>query len=165
MPQAQQPGIWTSSVTYTTAHGNAGSLTHQVRPGIKPTTSSMLVGSITLWATTETPQIYVIQVLGDMEDFIRKWKCKGVVNPKPFYTKFDEKWKFVEKSIGAKGRQLGKQHGLMCMFLSQSLPSRCGRSFPWDWGRVPPMRVSQPTSREMEEVREFFLHLLFLKFL
>ena len=31
------------SVTYTTAHGNAGSLTHWARPGIAPTTSWLLV--------------------------------------------------------------------------------------------------------------------------
>ena len=31
------------SVTYTTAHGNTGSLTHWTRPGIKPTTSWFLV--------------------------------------------------------------------------------------------------------------------------
>ena len=34
MPQPQQCQIWASSVTYTTAHGNAGSLTHRARPGI-----------------------------------------------------------------------------------------------------------------------------------
>jgi len=31
-----------TSVTYTTAHGNAGSLSHWVRPGIKPASSCML---------------------------------------------------------------------------------------------------------------------------
>ena len=35
--------IWAASVTYTTAQGNAGSLTHWVRPGIKPATSWFLV--------------------------------------------------------------------------------------------------------------------------
>ena len=38
-------------MTYTTAHGNAGSLTHCVRPGIKPTTSWFLVGFVSV-----TPQ-------------------------------------------------------------------------------------------------------------
>ena len=32
--------------TYTTAHGNAGSLTHSTRPGIEPATSWFLVGFI-----------------------------------------------------------------------------------------------------------------------
>ena len=36
IPQPQRHGIWAVSVTYTTAHGNAGSLTYWVRPGIKP---------------------------------------------------------------------------------------------------------------------------------
>ena len=34
-------------VTYTTAHGNARSLTHWVRPGIKPASSWILVGFVT----------------------------------------------------------------------------------------------------------------------
>ena len=36
------------SATYTTAHSNAGSLTHRARPGIKPTSSWVLVGSLLL---------------------------------------------------------------------------------------------------------------------
>ena len=43
MPQPQQCQIWAQSATYTTAHGNAGSSTHFVRPGIKPASSWMLV--------------------------------------------------------------------------------------------------------------------------
>ena len=35
------------SSTYTTAQGNARTLTHRVRPGIKPTSSWMLVGFVT----------------------------------------------------------------------------------------------------------------------
>ena len=46
-PQPQQLGIQALSVTYTTAHGNARSLTHSVRPGIKPESSWILVGFIT----------------------------------------------------------------------------------------------------------------------
>ena len=42
-PQQEQHQIWASSVTYTTAHGNTRSLTHQARPGIEPTTSWFLV--------------------------------------------------------------------------------------------------------------------------
>ena len=34
------------SVTYTTAHGKVGSLTHWTKPGIEPTSSWMLVGFI-----------------------------------------------------------------------------------------------------------------------
>ena len=36
MPQPQQCGIQAASATYITAHGNAGSLTHWMMPGIKP---------------------------------------------------------------------------------------------------------------------------------
>ena len=41
--------------TYTTAHSNAGSLTHWARPGIEPTSSWMLVGFVNCWATVGTP--------------------------------------------------------------------------------------------------------------
>ena len=44
MPQPRQ--IWASSVTYTTAHGNAGSLTHWARPGIERASSWFLVGFV-----------------------------------------------------------------------------------------------------------------------
>ena len=43
MPQPQQHQIWAAFVTYTTAHGNAGSLTHWGRPGIEPVSSWILV--------------------------------------------------------------------------------------------------------------------------
>ena len=46
MPQSQQHGTQASSLTYTTAHGNARSLTHCMRPGIEPATSQFLVGLI-----------------------------------------------------------------------------------------------------------------------
>jgi len=42
-PLLQQHQIWAKSVTYTTAHGKAGSLTHWVRPEIKPVSSWLLV--------------------------------------------------------------------------------------------------------------------------
>ena len=35
-----------SEPIYTTAHGNAGSLTHRVRPGIEPTSLWILVGFV-----------------------------------------------------------------------------------------------------------------------
>ena len=39
MPQPLQSLIWVITVTYTTAWGNAGSLTHWLRPGIEPMSS------------------------------------------------------------------------------------------------------------------------------
>ena len=49
MPQPQQCGIRAAFVTYTTAHGNAGSLTHWARPGIEPETSWFLVTADPWW--------------------------------------------------------------------------------------------------------------------
>ena len=57
MLQPQQHGIPATSVTYTTAHSNARSLTHWERPGIKPTSSWMLVGFTNPWATMGTPRL------------------------------------------------------------------------------------------------------------
>ena len=50
----QQLGIWAESVTYTTTHGNAGSLTHWARPGIE---HNLMAPSRILFcfATTGTP--------------------------------------------------------------------------------------------------------------
>ena len=42
-PQPQQCGIRAASTTYTTAHGNAGSPTHRVRPRTEPASSWILV--------------------------------------------------------------------------------------------------------------------------
>ena len=54
-PQPQQCGIQAAPVTYTTAHGNARSLTHGVRPGIKSASSGMLVRSIATESRRGTP--------------------------------------------------------------------------------------------------------------
>ena len=56
-PEPQQGQIQAVSVTYTTAHGNTGSLTHWARPGIKPTISWFLVRFVNYCATTGTPVI------------------------------------------------------------------------------------------------------------
>ena len=52
-PQPQQCKIQAESATYTTGHGNAGSLTHWAAPGIKPASSWTFVNR---WSTKETPQ-------------------------------------------------------------------------------------------------------------
>ena len=54
-PQPQQRGIRATSATYTTAHGNARSLTRYMRPGIEPGSSWILVRFVSDWATTGTP--------------------------------------------------------------------------------------------------------------
>ena len=48
-PQPQPCQIWVSSLTYTTAHSNARSLTHWARPGIEPVTSWFLVRFVPLY--------------------------------------------------------------------------------------------------------------------
>ena len=45
-PQPQQHKIEAMSLTYTIAHGNAGSLTHWVSPGIEHASPWLLVGFI-----------------------------------------------------------------------------------------------------------------------
>ena len=44
-----------AAATYTTAHGNVGSLTHRARPGIEPATSWFLIRFVNYWATVGTP--------------------------------------------------------------------------------------------------------------
>ena len=51
---------WATSVTYTRVHSKAGSLTHWARPEIKPTSSWILIGFWTRWATMGTPFFHVV---------------------------------------------------------------------------------------------------------
>ena len=80
MPQPQQCWIWVTSVTYTSAHGNAGSLIHWVRPGMEPTSSWILV----MFVTTE-PQ----------------WEVLGISLSSPY----EEIWHLVceDTSVGSLG--------------------------------------------------------------
>ena len=61
-PQPQQRQIWARSFTYNTAHGNAGSLTHWVRPGIEPTSSGILVRFISIEPQQELQEPTIIPV-------------------------------------------------------------------------------------------------------
>ena len=54
-PQPQQLGIWAASETCTTAHGNAISSAHWVRPGIEPKSSWLLVGFVAAEPRWEVP--------------------------------------------------------------------------------------------------------------
>ena len=58
-PQPQQLRIWAASETYTTVLGNTGSLTHWVRPRLKPTSSWILVGFITAEPQRELLNFYL----------------------------------------------------------------------------------------------------------
>ena len=62
MPQPQQLGMQALSVTYTTANGNTRSLTHWTRPRIEPTSSEILGGFLTHWASMGTPKIYPLKI-------------------------------------------------------------------------------------------------------
>ena len=59
-PRPQQCWIQAASMTYTTAHGNARSLTHWMRQGIEPASSWIPVRFLTWWATTETQEIFLL---------------------------------------------------------------------------------------------------------
>ena len=57
-PQPQQRQIRAVYGTYTTAHGNAGSLTHWVGPGIKPASSWILVCSLPMSCNRSSDYIF-----------------------------------------------------------------------------------------------------------
>ena len=62
MPQPQQCGLWATSVTYTTTHGNIRSLTYWMKPGIEPMSSWMLVGFANGWAMRGTPDSLIFNL-------------------------------------------------------------------------------------------------------
>ena len=62
-PQPQQRRIRAASATYTTAHSNAGSFTHRVRPGIEPVSPWMLAGFINHGAWMGTPPKHLLTEL------------------------------------------------------------------------------------------------------
>ena len=62
-PQPRQCQIRAMSVTYTTAHVNTRSLTHQVRPGIKPASSQMPVRFVSTEPRWEFPQLSLLKRL------------------------------------------------------------------------------------------------------
>ena len=63
MPQPEQHRSQATSMTYTTAHSNARSLTHCARPRIEPETSWFLVRFVNHWATMGTPKELVFTCL------------------------------------------------------------------------------------------------------
>ena len=82
MPQPQQCQSWAASVTYTTAHSNAGSLTHWVRPGIKLASPWILVGFISAAPQWEPPKCCILtekihhpsSVQKLLKDFDARWQ-------------------------------------------------------------------------------------------
>ena len=61
IPPPQQHGIWTTSATYTTAHGNAGSLTPWVRPGMEPASSPTLCQALNPLSHKGNSNMYIIK--------------------------------------------------------------------------------------------------------
>ena len=76
MPQPQQHQISAASVTYATAYGNTGSLTHRGRPGIEPATSWFLVGLVSTAPQQELP-ISPIFIMGFIECFDHRGERPG----------------------------------------------------------------------------------------
>ena len=56
-------GIWAASVTYTTARGNAGSLTHWARPGIELASSWILFRFLSAAPQQELPVLFILNCL------------------------------------------------------------------------------------------------------
>ena len=57
---SQARGWIGANAAYTTAHDNAGSLTHWVRPGIESASSWILVGFVPSWATAGAPGLLIL---------------------------------------------------------------------------------------------------------
>ena len=75
-PQPQQHWIWVVSTTYTTAHSNAGSLTHWVRLGIEPTSSWILVRFVSAEPLARTSYMISFIIFSE-EDSIMKITFSG----------------------------------------------------------------------------------------
>jgi len=78
-------GIRAVSATYTTAHGNSGSLIHWARSGIKPATSWFLVGFVNHCATTGTPPFHLLNHFFLTLDFKQPDNLKNINKRFLFY--------------------------------------------------------------------------------
>ena len=83
IPQPQQRRIQAMCVTCTTAHSNAGSLTHWARPGIEPTPSWILVGFINHWSMTGTPLTVYLKYQYTITKEMVSLQCKDNNNSWP----------------------------------------------------------------------------------
>ena len=79
---SQQHQIRATSGTYATACGNVRSLTHWARPGIKPTSSWILVLFLTRWTTTGTPGFTFWSQLNQAEGRAI-WRLLASLSPGP----------------------------------------------------------------------------------
>ena len=89
--QPQQQGILATSTTNTTARSNTGSLTHWARPGIKATSSWILVGLISAVAQWGCPiWIIWIKAIGKVPMNLEMINLRDIS---------DWKWDFTEYQI------------------------------------------------------------------
>ena len=89
-PQLQQRQIWASSATYTTAHGNTGSLTYWARLGMEPATSWFLVGFVPAVPRWELPWIILNKLYS------------GYGEEDILYAKIDYTWVMTDISLSAR---------------------------------------------------------------
>ena len=61
-PEPQQCQIQAASVNYTTAHGNAGFLTHWAKPGIEPATSWLPARFVNHWTMIDNNNFILIEL-------------------------------------------------------------------------------------------------------
>ena len=130
------------SATYSTAPGNAGSPTHQTRPGIEPPSSQILVGFVSTVPQWELPEINHFKVSSVASD--------GVLQPPPLsrsrtrpspqkenaYPLFA--WAFIAKQhrLGASSTRIVRSHG--CGWGKSEIKGQQARPIPsggWE-GRI-----------------------------
>ena len=71
---ATATGIRASSATYTTAPGNAGSVTQWARPGIQPVTSWMLIKCVPTQPGWELPSLCLLNELNLERVYVIRWE-------------------------------------------------------------------------------------------
>ena len=70
--------IWATHANYTTAHGNTGSLTYWLRPGIKPASLWILVGFVTHRAPRELLEKTLLNLVGWTRE---SYSCRPILQP------------------------------------------------------------------------------------
>ena len=77
VPQPQQHGIQAASVTYVIAYGSTRSLTHRARPGIKPTSSWILVRFVTTEPQWELPSCQIFKTNEWWVNYVSEAQSRG----------------------------------------------------------------------------------------
>ena len=89
----QQHQIWAASAAYTTAHGNARSLTYRAKPGIKPSTS-WLLGKVISAAPLQELCLKHIFLSSTFVCSLSKWSYrKGLLNIVPSLVLVRTEWR------------------------------------------------------------------------